>query len=237
MVDISIDTSNLDSYSDETALVNKIKEGLTAAAEPGATIAVVIQSIQVTTVYGNLPQLIVDDIAKAVKAMSNVAYNQITVNGNKHTWPFPTRRLAQTATCVTTVNNTDGVDVVTAAKNIHSSQTADAFSTQLQTVNAAVYENVSSSSLSYTAPTLGISASSTVQGTATAPTAAAVQTSVANATNATVTASVTTSGGGGSPSPSPSPTSTSGKYVPDGDHAPIAPMITIWAVAYAFAMY
>jgi len=223
--------SNLDSYTDETALMNKIKEGMTNAAAPGATVEVVIQSIQVTTVYGNLPQIIVDDIAQAVKEMSSVAYSQITVNGQRHS--EVTRRLSETATCITSVNNSGSVDIVAETKRIHGTQTATAFSTQLQAVNTTAYQSVSASLDS--APTLSIQASSTVAGVPTAPISSQIEAQVANVTNGTVTASVTTQGG--SPSPSPSPTSTSRTYIPDGDHAPIAPMITIWAVAYAFAMY
>jgi hypothetical protein len=230
-VDLDISMSNLDSYADETALVNKIKEGLAAVAESGAAVTVVIQSIQVTTVYGNLPQVIVDDIAQAVKAMSSVPLSQITVNGQRHS--SVTRRLSESATVITTVNNTGGVDVVAEMKRIHGTQTAAAFSTQLQAVNTTAYQSVSASLDS--APTISVQASSTVAGVSTAPVVSQVVASVANVTNGTVSATVTPHGATPSPSPSPSPTSTSRSYVPDGDDAPIAPMMTLWAVAYAFA--
>lgn len=178
--------------------------------------------MQVVSEYGDLPTIIVNNIVDAVAAMSGVNRNQITVNGQKHSL---LRRLLETATCITTVNSSDSPDIVAELKRIHSSQTADNFTSQIRIANATAYGDVNAS---MTPAVIKVHVVTNVEG-GIAPTAQNVEQQVAAATGGTVMVSDISSSGVASSSPK-----TGG--VDDTDHAAIVPMMTIWAVAYAFAM-
>jgi hypothetical protein len=179
--------------------------------------------MQVVSEYGNLPTIIVDNIVDAVAAMSGVNRNQITVNGQKHSSLL--RLLLEKATCITTVNSSDSPDIVEELKRIHSSQTADNFTSQIRIANATAYGDVNAS---MTPAVIKVHVVTNVEG-GIAPTAQNVEQQVAAATGGTVMVSDISSSGVASSSPE-----TGG--VDDTDHAAIVPMMTIWAVAYAFAM-
>jgi hypothetical protein len=206
-------------------LKEKIKQGLQAVVpDAGDSVEVVIDYVQVISVYGDLPTIDVDDIAEAIANMSSVDLDQITVNGQRHSNFL--RRLLETATCITTVNNSAGSDIVAELKRIHSTQTADAFTNQLKNVNATAYQNVNASLTS--APAIKIEALTNVKGMNTPPSKADIEAQVAIQTGGIVAVKSVTSSGVSS-------TSTV-EATFEEDHACTVSMMTMWAIAYAFAM-
>jgi len=224
-IELSVDLSNADSLTTEIKLREKIKQGLQAVVpDAGDSVEVVIDYVQVISVYGDLPTIDVDDIAEAIVNMSSVELDQITVNGQRHSNFL--RRLLETATCITTVNNSVGSDIVAELKRIHSTQTADAFTNQLKSINATAYHNVNASLTS--APAIKIEALTNVKGMSAPPSKADIEAQVAIQTGGTVAVKSVTSSGVSS-------TSTA-QGIFEEDHACTVSMMTMWAFAYAFAM-
>jgi hypothetical protein len=226
---INVDLSSVDSLTTESELLNKITQGLeAAAADAGVSVEVAISSMQLISVYGDLPTIDVDDIAEAIANMSSVELDQIKVNGQMHS--SLSRRLLETATCITTVNKSVDSDIVAELKRIEATQTANSFTNQLRSVNATAYQNVNASLTS--APTIKIQATTNVRGLNAPPSTAEIEAQIANRTGGTVdVTSVTSSGVASSSTQQNIPAD-----VEQVDHAPIAPMLTIWAIAYVFAM-
>jgi len=224
-INLDVVLNRVENLTNEAALMSTIQQAVQNASTDGASVEVVIASVQVTSVFGNLPSIIVDRIAQAVADMSGVGLAQITVNGQKHSSHL--RRLLDTATCITTVEKSASTDIVEELKRIHSTQTADALTTQLRNGNATAYQNVNASMTS--TPTIRFKTTTIVTGADTAPSTLDLTSQVGAATGGAVEGlSVTSSDS--------TPTSTSPVSVGDPDHAPIAPMMTMWAVLFAFAM-
>jgi len=223
---ISLDVvlNNVENLTNEDALLSVIQQAVQNASTDGASAEVVIASVQLTSVFGDLPSINVDSIAHALADMSGVGLAQITVNGQKHSSQL--RRLLQTATCVTTVEKSSSTDVVAELKRIHGTQTAEAFTTQLRSGNETAYQNVNVSMTSV--PTFKFKTTTIVIGADRAPSTLDLTSQVEAATGGAVEGLLVTSSDS-------TPTSTS-SLVDDTDHAPIAPMMTMWAVAFAFAM-
>jgi hypothetical protein len=226
---INVDLSSVDSLTTESELLNKITQGLeAAAADVVVSVEVAISSMQLISVYGDLPTIDVDDIAEAIANMSSVELDQVKVNGQMHS--SLSRRLLETATCITTVNKSVDSDIVAELKRIEASQTANAFTHQLRSVNATAYQNVNASLTS--APTIKVQATTNVRGLNAPPSTAEIEAQIANRTGGTVDVTSVTSSGVA--------TSSTQQGIPvdveQADHAPIAPMLTIWAIAYVFAM-
>jgi len=228
--------SNLNSitqYGSEAALKQQLEAGILAAAGSDATVVVEIQYTSVQSTYGGFSQINHDDMITAYAAMAGVSVSQVTVNNQAHSSIGGGRRLLSDATVVVNIPNSAGVDCITESQRIIAANSPAALLTELQAVSSATYAN---SALTLpNAPVATIAATTKITGTAVAPTVAAVQTQVGSAVGGTVIATVTSS----APTTTGSPTQTSSSTVDPVslvDHAPIAPMMTIWAAIYGFAM-
>jgi len=220
-IQLSVELSSVDSFASEADMRNKITQGLQNASAVGASVAVVIDSMRLFSVYGDLPTINVDDIAEAVANMSSVRLDQITVNGQRHSSLL--RRLLETATCITTVNSSAGVDIVAEMQRIQGTHTAAAFTSYLRSINLTAYENANASLTS--APSVKVQVTTQVTGINAPPATTDIEARVAAVTGGTVAVtSVTSSGVVSTSSPAA-----------DLSYAPVAPMMTIWALAYTFA--
>jgi hypothetical protein len=211
----------------------QILKGVTAAAGSGANVEITVHFMTANAVYGGFPSIDADDIIAAYAAMTGINISQVTVNNATHSSLRGGRRLSSDAEISAKVENTPGTDVVAESQRIIAQNSAIALTNQLKIVNASSYENVSCTLPS--PPIAKLSATTVVTGTQSAPTEAAIRTQVGGAVGggATVTASVTTV----TQSPmTPTVTTTTTDGIADTSHAPIAPMMTIWATVFAFAM-
>jgi hypothetical protein len=223
-ISINVVLNSVANLTDESALLNQIHQAVRSTTTDGASVEVVIASVELTSVFGNLPSIIVDPIAQAVADMSGVALSQVTVNGQKHS--SQSRRLQETATCITTVPKSSGTDIVAELKRIHATQTAENLTTQLRSGSEAAYQNVAASMPS--PPTMKFVTTTVVKGSDTAPSHVDLTSQIEAATGGTADVS----GWVLSVSTSASVIDWGAK---EDDNAPTAPMLTMWLVAFAIA--
>jgi hypothetical protein len=232
---VTVSLNNISEIISEAALMAKLTTAMTKAAGSGATVKVVIQFINIQSLFGGFSSINHDDIITAYAAMAGLNVSQISVNNQTHSSVAGGRRLLSDATVIANVPNTEGVDCVAESQRIIAANSASALTAQLKTVNSNAYANLSCTLPN--PPIAAFSVTTEVTGTSSAPTAADVETEVGTAVGGTVTATVISSSPASSTSAAAATsTSTPGNIVGQDDHAPIAPMMTLWAVVYAFMM-
>lgn len=229
-ITMTITLTNISAVADEATLLQQIRAGLLSAAGGGSAevTEVVIAFINVVSVYKNLPQIVVDAIITAYVAMTVVARASVTVNGQLHSGDNSTRRLQSDATVKAKITKQSGVDVVQASQTLTQSVSLASMITQLEMTSD--YAAGSLSGMTMDPITTELSVTSKVKGTATAPTAADIESNVGSAI---VGAGATVSG------VSVASTGVASTTTPSSmeDNAPVASLLIAWAaVCYAFVM-
>lgn len=195
-ITLVVSLSNISAITDEAALMQQLASGIRNAAggSGNITVTVVLHFINVDTLYGGLPQIVIDDIVAAYAAM--VSVNASTVSVKITVSSGSGRRLSSYAAPIQTrVLNTPSVDCVNEAQRIMSSDNASVFGTHLRAQNETAYANTTSIVL-VNPPVASFSASTQVTGTNTSPNVANIQNHVASniAGGGTVSAAVTSVG-------------------------------------------
>jgi hypothetical protein len=233
-VTLTSTSSNL-SFTSQADMINQMKAKILQNLESGAAVSIVIQSLNIATTYGTFTsgvlQADANSIINAVLALAGysgagVTTQHLTVND---VFTYTGRRLqasTQTAKVVTMVPLTG--DAVTTTHTLLGALTgsASAFETNLKNQDATKYASFAGS-IEET-PKVQMKVKATVTGQNARPDAAAVGASVGDAFGAdligTITAQVS------------SMYTTTPESPESEDHAPIAPMLTIWVALYALVM-
>jgi hypothetical protein len=213
-------------------LLSLLTAAVDTAAGSGATVVTTIHSISVTAVIGNLPSPLNDDhIVEAYASMTNITdLSLILVNNATHSTVIGGRRLAEAIVVVKVLYDAN-TDVVVESQRIQRQSSAEVLATELGKLNPSTYQSLV---LTLPTPTTAISVTSVITGASSAPTASGIQVQVVNKIpGATVTASVVTVT---VPPATGTATTTANTNLENDNHAPLAPMITIWAVVYAFVV-
>jgi hypothetical protein len=228
-VALTVTLTNISEVTDEATLIQQITDGLLAAAGGGSASVteVVIEFINVVSVYSNLPQIVVDAIIEAYVAMTSVARSSVTVNGEAHSQDGG-RRLQSDATVKAKVTKTTGVDIVQASQALSQSVSLSVMLTQLAATSS--YDTASLSTVTMAAITTELSVTTKVRGTATAPAIADIATQIGNSiTSGGATVAVT--------SVTSNDVATTTAASVEDNHAPVASLMILWAaVCYAFVM-
>jgi hypothetical protein len=231
IVEITVEL-NISGIVKEADLLDQLKQGVGDAAGSGATVVITIEYVSVTSVIGNLPSPInVDELVTAYASMTSMTdLSLILVNNATHSNYGGGRRLAEAIVVVKVLNDAN-TDVVVESQRIQRENSAQALATELVKLNPSTYENLA---LTLPPPTTQLSVTSVITGASSAPTASDIQVQVVNKIpGATVTASVVTVT---VPPATGTATTTANTNLENDNHTPLAPLITIWAIVYAFVV-